>query len=190
MKNKLFTLAMFLLFSSLTLKGQQHPLSIITNSYIKPGNQITDVDSLNDLRNLLYSLQYGGNDPLQYEELPDFNSYYCIFDKVETSKKIGALEIQCSKSDHRNINFTSAFDSYFQAIKGDEPIESYIVGTIRNNDINAGYFYYKPQNSLNIVIYGKSKPGFVRAAIDVFLPNQGTAVDNFAQDFINQTKFK
>lgn len=190
MINKLLTIAAFLLFGSLTLKAQQHPLSIITNNYIQPNNQITDVDSLNDLRNLLYSLQYGGNDPLQYDELPTFNSYYTIFDKVDASKKIGALEIQCSKSDHRNINFTNAFDSYFQTIRGDEPIENYVVGTITNNDINAGYFYYKPQNSINIVIYGKSKPGFVRAAIDVLLSNQGTARDNFAKDFINQTKFK
>ncbi|QRY60444.1 hypothetical protein BCY89_03600 [Sphingobacterium siyangense] len=188
MIKKIIGLTITLFIGSLTLIAQQQqPLNLITNSYILPQNRITDLDSLNSLQNLLYKLSFGEDNSFQYDEIPENAFFYSIFDKTANPKKVGVLDIECNLNDFRNKNFDAGFKSFVNGYMIDD-VNKYSINTIKNNDINAGYIWYRASNTIYMLIYGKSKPGYISASMDVYLtPDK---LDAFVTDFITQIKFK
>lgn len=113
--------------------------------------------------------------------------FYGIFDKTANPKKVGVLDIECNSNEFRNKNFDAGFKSFVNGYMIDD-VNKYSINTIKNNDINAGYIWYRASNTIYMRAYGKSKPGYINASMDVYLtPDK---LDAFVTDFISQIKFK
>ena len=192
--NQIMKTTIYILFAVLGIgvqsgKAQQNALSYINNSYIESSNRLNTVGSINDLRNSIYQSQFGEIHPYQEDEVSNNSAYYKIFYKKNTpSMKEGALSIQCTGADLGDLDFDKSLDNYYRFIASDRDLSDYTKKVIKTATYNAGYFFNKKENDINILIYSKGKPGMVRATLEINLSSAGKV--ELAEDFISKTTFR
>lgn len=185
---KKIILFLFVLLVTQPTKAQQATLNCISNGYLETPNLLSTLTAVNSLRNSIHNSEFGTNFPIQEDELSNSSFFYKIYYKKNSSSmKEGILNIQCTSADLRASDFDKAFKQAFNLYVIDDDLEDYTKKVIKTTDLDAGYFFSKKNNTIYLLVYSKSKPGFLRATINTNL-NIAEKID-LAEDFIRNTSF-